>query len=247
MKTYKATITGINGFIGNALNKKLQSMGWETGEQLRPDVDYVFLFGSPSSNDWFGSALSYSVRETIENFLNAADFCRDNKIRLIYPSSGTVYEGQTPYSKTRMILDILNGIYKDNILGLRIFAGYGVGEKHKGKYASVIYQFIQEMKSGKSPVIWGDGRQTRDFIYIDDVIDLIIKNKDLTGVVDIGTGINTSLLEVVKMINEELHTKIKPMHIPKPEQYINDTVCQKPCKIKVSLKDGIKRIINEYL
>lgn len=245
MKTYKATITGINGFIGSALNKRLRELGWETNQQIRPDVDYVFLFGSPSSNDWFGPALSYSVRETIDNFLNAADFCRDNKIKLIYPSSGTIYEGKTPYSKTKMILDIINDIYKGDVLGLRIFAGYGVGEKHKGKYASVIYQFIQEMKSGKSPVIWGDGGQTRDYIYIDDIIDLIIRNKDLTGVVDIGTGISTSLVEIINMINEELHTKIEPNFIPKPEQYITDTICQNPCEFKVSLRDGIKRIINE--
>lgn len=245
MKTYKATITGITGFIGSALNKKLRELGWETSEQLRPDVDYVFLFGSPSSNDWFGLALGYSVRETIDNFLNAVDFCRDNKIKLIYPSSGTVYEGKTPYSKTKMILDIINDIYKGDILGLRIFAGYGVGEKHKGEYASVIYQFIQEMKNNKSPVVWGDGKQTRDFIYIDDVIDSIIENKDLTGVVDIGTGICTSLIEIINMINEELITKIKPTYIPKPEQYINDTMCHNPYKFKVSLRDGIRRIINE--
>lgn len=247
MKTYKASITGINGFIGNALNNKLLELGWETSEQLKPDSDYVFLFGSASSNDWFGRALSYSVRETIESFLNAVDFCRNNKIKLIYPSSGTVYEGRTPYSKTKMILDILNDIYQDNILGLRIFASYGVGEKHKGNYASIIYQFIKEMQSGKSPIIWGDGKQTRDFIYIDDVIDLIIKNKDSSGVVDIGTGISTSLLEIVNIINEELQTKINPIYIPKPKQYINDSICQNPCRFKISVRDGIKKIINEKL
>ena len=245
MKNYKATITGINGFIGNALNQRLQEMGWETSEQLKPDSDYVFLFGSPSSNDWFGPALSYSIRETVDNFLNAADFCRNNKIKLIYPSSGTVYEGKTPYAKTKMILDILNDIYKNNILGIRIFAGYGVGEKHKGKYASIVYQFIQEMRNGKSPVIWGNGSQTRDFIYIDDIIDAIIEYKDSTGIVEVGTGINTSFLEVTNIINEELHTKIKPTYIPKPEQYIKDTICKYPSKFKISIRDGIRKIINE--
>jgi len=245
MKIYKATITGINGFIGSALNKKLQELGWETCEQLRPDVDYVFLFGSPSSNDWFGPALSYSVRETIDNFLNAADFCRDNKIKLIYPSSGTIYEGKTPYSKTKMILDILNDIYKDNILGLRIFAGYGVGEMHKGQYASVVYKWIQEMKVGKSPVIWGDGKQTRDFIYVEDIIDSIIKYKDMVGTVDIGTGLNTSFNDVVKIINKKLHTNIEPTYIDKPGQYVDETVCNNPCDFKITLEEGIEKIINE--
>ena len=240
----KATITGINGFLGSNLNKRLLKMGWETYETVRPDVDYLFLFGSPSSNHWFKYALSYSVRETIENFLNAIDFCREHKIKLIYPTSGTVFEGQTPYARCKSILETLASIYVDDILGLRITAGYGVGEEHKGEYSSIVYMFTKEMKEGKTPVIWGDGKQTRDFIYIDDIIDNIIKFRDGRGIVDIGTGINYSLNEVVEIINKRLHTNIKPKHIPKPEIYVENTICAHPCHYKVSLEEGIQKIID---
>lgn len=241
----KATITGIDGFIGKALAKRLVSMGWEVSPVLNKDSKYLFLFGSPSSNEWFKPALSYSVRETIENFLNAVDFCRENKIKLIYPSSGTIYQGQTAYSRTKFILDILNDIFSENTLGLRIFAGYGVGEATKGDYASVVYQFIKQMKAGIQPTIWGDGNQTRDFIYIDDIIDSIIRDIDMIGTVDIGTGINTSLNQVVKIINNKLHTKIEPIYIERPSQYIERTVCNNPVRFKISLEEGIERIINE--
>ena len=98
------------------------------------------------------------------------------------------------------------------------------------------------MKQGKKPIIWGDGTQTRDFIYIDDVIDNIIElsDKRTEGIYEIGTGINTTN-EVVSI--NKLGTDIKPKYIPKPDSYIQETpVKAVPCK--VSLEEGIKRIIN---
>jgi len=239
----RATITGINGFIGSALNKKLLNMGWETYEELRPDVDYVFLFGSPSSNNWFKHALSYSIRETVENFLNAVDFCREHDIKLIYPSSGTIYQGDTDYSKTKKILDLLASMF-DKTLGLRIFAGYGIGEDHKTYYSSVIHSFIKEMKAGRQPVIWGDGNQTRDFIYIDDIVDQIIFFKDKSGTIDIGTAIGYSMNQVVRIINAKLGTDIKPTFDSKPSKYIENSVCNEPMMTTISLEEGIERMIN---
>ena len=239
----RAVITGMSGFLGSALNKRLLGMGWETFEELRPDVDYVFLFGSPSSNNWFNHALSYSVRETIENFINVADFCKEHEIKLIYPSSGTVYQGDTAYAKTKKVLEQLAEIYDIGALGLRIFAGYGPGEGHKKGYSSVVYEFIQEMKAGRSPVIWGDGEQIRDFIYIDDIIDNIIEMKDESGVIDIGTGCGNSINNVVGVINEKLGTNIKPKFINKPKKYIDYSVSANPSICEISLVDGIEKII----
>lgn len=241
----KASITGINGFLGSALRRKLEGMGWEVSPQMRKDADYVFLFGSPSSNHWFDQALSYSVRETVENFINAVEFCRQYHIKLVYPSSGTVYQGQTPYAKCKLVLDTLASIYGGNILGVRIFAGYGVGEWVKNDYTSVVYLFTKQMQKGKSPVIWGDGSQTRDFIYVDDIVDNLIKFKDDIGTVDIGTGVGISFIELVELINRRLDKDIKTKFIAKPDKYIEHTVCQKPCNYQIKLVEGIDRIINE--
>lgn len=238
----KATITGINGFLGNALNKRLLSEGWETYPMLRPDVDIAFLFGSASSNHWYEHALSYNIRETIGNFLNAADYCKEHNIKLVYPSSGTIYEGKNAYSKCKLILETLASLYPKN-LGLRVFATYGVGEEHKNEYASIVYQFTKLMKKGERPVIWGDGEQSRDFIYIDDVIDNIVKNLDKEGTVEIGSGVNHSLNQVVHTINKKLHTRIKAEYIGKPKSYIETTICKKPSPHKVTLEEGIGKII----
>jgi len=239
----KAVITGINGFIGSALNKRLLELGWETFPTMRPDVDYVFLFGSPSSDVWFKRAFVYSIRETVENFMNAIEFCTVNKVKLIYPSSATVYQGNTAYARTKRVLEALQVIYPAKVLALRIFAGYGVGEAHKGDYASTVYQFTKQMVAGESPEIWGDGKQTRDWIYIDDIIDNIVANLDKEGFVDIGTGVNTSSNDVIKKINEVLGTNIKPKYVDKPQNYVNETPCHNPCKYHYSLKQGINEIV----
>jgi nucleoside-diphosphate-sugar epimerase len=241
----KATITGSHGFIGSALKNRLLRMGWEVYSMPRPDIDYMFLFGSPSSNYWFEQALEYSKVETIGNFINAMDFCKEHNIKLIYPSSGTVYERKTPYSKCKYDLELLSKTYKKT-LGLRIFAGYGAGEEHKGEYASIVYQFINNIKEGRRPVIWGDGNQTRDFVYIDDIIEAIINNRDKTGIMDIGTGVSTSFNQVVKMINKYLMTKIKPVYIKKPDLYIENTVCKNPIDYRYSISQGILFMINRY-
>ena len=238
----RATITGISGFLGSALNKRLISMGWKTYPTLRPDVDYVFLFGSPSSDHWYKYAKNYCIKETVENFINAAEFCEFNNIKLIYPSSATIYEGNTIYARSKRVLEALAPMF-GKTLGLRIFAGYGVGEEHKKEYASTIYLFIKEMKQGRRPVIWGDGEQTRDWIYIDDIIDNIIRFLDKEGTVDIGTGVNYSMNQVVDTINKVLHTRLEPEHIEKPKFYVENTICKNPCERKFSLEEGIKKIV----
>lgn len=236
------SITGINGFIGYHLADKCKMFA-QVYPYPRKDADYLFLFGSPSSNIIFDQNIDYCFEETINSFLNAIQFCRDNKIKLIYPSSATVYNKNTTYARCKAILEEIHQSYGGDVLGLRIFAGYGY-EESKGDYASIVYQFCKAMIAGKQPVIYGDGTQTRDFIYVDDIVDHILLNKDKNGLIDIGTGINTSFNEVVKIINSELpHSNIEPIYVPKPAQYVEETVCKNPSPCKVSMRQGIINIL----
>jgi UDP-glucose 4-epimerase len=105
-------------------------------------------------------------------------------------------------------------LYGMRSVGLRYFSVYGPGEEHKGGFANNISQFIWEMMKGKSPVIYGDGTQTRDFIFVDDVVEanILSMGPDLKGeVVNAGTGVSTSFNELARMLNEALGTSIKPV------------------------------------
>src|SRR5574343_1130326 len=140
------------GLIANALNKK----------ELAPGV---YFFQSVSSIVMFDKELSYCMRETINDFINVLEYCKKHSTYLVYPSSATIYNKNTSYARCKAIIEELALSYDIPSLGLRIAAGYGPGEAHKGDAQSVVYQWTKQMLKGERPVIFGDGTQTRDFIY----------------------------------------------------------------------------------
>jgi ADP-L-glycero-D-manno-heptose 6-epimerase len=234
----KVAILGRNGLIGKELWKRFPN----AFNYLRKDLDVVYLFNTPSSQILFNYAPDYCRDITIAQFKETLKFCKRNKIKLVYPSSGNVYTLQNEYAKTKFILENIQkeDSYK-NVLGLRIFAGFGK-EEHKGQYASVVWQFIQHMKKGQRPILFGDGNQARDFIYVEDIVDNILAQEG-TGVVDIGTGISTSFNELIEILNEELKTNLRPIYVDKPVDYVEEAVCKNPCKVKFSLREAIREII----
>lgn len=236
---------GRNGFLGSQIYKRLNAQHYQVETLPRKEANRIWFFGSPSSVILFNKNLDYCFRETINSFLEVCSLAKYNDIYLIYPSSATVNNKNNSYARCKAALEEIAQGYGIKSLGLRIAASYGPGEGHKGEYASIVYQWCKEMKAGKQPVIWGDGTQTRDFIYIDDVIDNVMElaDKRAEGIYEIGTGVNTSLNEVVATINRVLGTNIEPKYINKPDSYIQETpVKAVPCK--VSLEEGIRRIIN---
>lgn len=206
----------------------------------------VYFFNSPSSIVLFDKELEYCMRETINDFLNVLDYCKKHNTYLIYPSSATVYNKNTSYAKCKAALEEIVSAYPVKSLGLRIAAGYGPGEAHKGEHASVVYQWTKSMIEGNEPLIFGDGTQTRDFIYEDDIAatirDFALSNA--TGIMDIGTGVNTSFNEVVATINNVLNKDIKPIYVGKPKNYVEETKV-KAVHTNYTLEDGIRRIIHE--
>lgn len=229
-------ITGGDGFIGKNFSG-IRVLADNLPQ--RGHFDYFLHFGSPSSQILFNEDSS-CIKDTIVDFIKVVEFCKKKHVKLIFPSSGTVYNNNNAYSHTKFALEEIAKAYGVNHLAIRIFAGYGAGEAHKKDYASIIYQWIKQMKNGISPEIYGDGEQTRDFVYIDDIVKTIKESFDKTGVMDIGTGVNTPFNSIIGIINEELGTFIKPVYIKTPKNYIKDTVCLNPLKEFISVREGIK-------
>lgn len=236
-------IIGRNGFIGSALAKRLSADN-TIYSYPRPDLDVLYHFGSPSSDIIYKQNLDWALSETINSFLRVVQYCRDHMIKLVYPSSANVYQKTTVYSHGKAALEEIHAAYGGDILGLRIFCGYGLGEAHKGDYASIVYQFVQGMKKGYRPIVYGDGAQTRDFVWIDDIVDGILSavNDGQTGVIDIGTGQNTSFNRVVELINHELGKNLQPVYVEKPLLYVNDTPCNNPLPTFTSIEEGVKML-----
>lgn len=240
-------IIGRHGFIGSALYARLQNLGYKITSFPTPDTDVVLDFGSPTHMA-FEINTDYYARSIINNFLYMLDYCERNNIYYIWPSSALVYETDKPlkFRHFKMALENLQNAYKTKALGLRIFPVFGPGEETKPKhYRTVIHQWAEDMRIGNQPVIWGDGTQTRDFIFIDDVVSQILEyiRRDKTGIADVGTGESKSFNDIVDTINMIYGTQTKPYYMDSPAGYSKGIVCKSPLRANTPFFDGVTKTI----
>jgi UDP-glucose 4-epimerase len=101
---------------------------------------------------------------------------------------------------------------------LRYFNVYGPRQDPAGDYAAVIPRFIARVKAGQPPVIYGDGRQTRDFVHVSDVVRanlLACEHPSVPGqVINVASGRSVSLLELVDTLNGLAGTRLAPTFEP---------------------------------
>lgn len=140
------------------------------------------------------------------------------------------------------------------VVSMRYANVYGPRQDPFGE-AGVVAIFIQKMLSGEQPVINGNGRQTRDFVYVDDVVDanLAVMGQGVQGVYNVGTGTETTVNELFTMLQELTGSSSREVHGParKGEQ-IRSVV--DPMRVrkdlgwepKVSLKEGLKRTVDFF-
>ena len=148
--------------------------------------------------------------------------------KLVFASSSAVYgdtaesykkedalpKPQSPYAVNKLAgeyyCQVFNEIYKLPTSCLRYFNVYGPRQKPDSEYAAVIPKFIQRVKEGKPPIIFGDGEQTRDFIFIKDVVaaNILAAESQATGVFNIGTGESTSLNHLSEIIMTIMNLKV---------------------------------------
>lgn len=120
----------------------------------------------------------------------------------------------SPYAITKFVNELyaenFNKIYGINTIGLRYFNVFGRRQDPNGAYAAVIPKFVKSLMNHQSPVINGDGSYSRDFTYIDNVIEanlcaLATDNPNaLNQVYNVACGENTSILELCELLNKYL-------------------------------------------
>lgn len=162
---------------------------------------------------------------------------KDMKIPLMYASSAAVYgnrddglrhEGEiplpmSPYGASKAINEIQAGsaarVWGLDCVGFRFFNVYGPRQDPFGPYASVIPRFCHALSSGGRPVVFGDGSQTRDFIYVRDLTSILLKmyeraSQNRGHVFNIATGKSMSVNELLKIISEIMDSDIKEERRP---------------------------------
>jgi len=213
------------------------------------------------------------VAKAIDEWVSILEYARKNPCRLVFASSSSLYNGNNPphkedmpilvkdyYTEARYAMERMARLYSDlygvNSVGLRYFSVYGPHEKSKGKFANLITQFLWEMKAGRQPIILGDGKQTRDFAYVDDVVEanLLALNYKKHDVFNVGTGKSVTLTDMAALLAKKLGSDIKPAYEPnRIKNYVQHTLADTKkaesllgFRAKISLEDGIGRLIKSY-
>ncbi len=249
----------------------------ETVEDAVEGCDTVFHQAARSSAPMHKEAPVEGAEVNIGGFINTVEAAREAGVeKVVYASTSSMYgsvepphsedAGEEPtnrYTATKMSRELYANVYSKisnlQFTGLRYFSVYGPHERSKGKFANVVTQFLWKMKKGESPVIFGDGTQTRDFTYVADVVDANIlaaeRSEDIDGeYFNIGTGTETSFNEVVEALNEALGKNIEPEYVDNPiDNYVERTkadISEAREKLGYSpeyaFKEGLSRTVEYY-
>ena len=236
---------------------------------------YVFNEAACSSAPMFDKDPRHAIDVNTTGFVNVMQLAKENEVkRVVYASTSSIYHDmklphredavvfpKSFYTISKYFDELVARQYWDEhkleTIGLRYFSVYGPHELHKGRFANMVSQFLWVMKKDEIPVIYGDGEQSRDFIYVDDVVEanlLAMKNGIPGEIYNIGTGKKASFNELVKILNKFLKKNIKPKYVKNPvHNYIPCTEAstekaERELKFvyKHSLEEGIKRLVDWY-
>jgi len=208
--------------------------------------------------------------------LNVLDAARRADVRrVVYAASSSAYGDQpapvkresdllaplSPYAAAKlageMYCQAFAASYGLETVCLRYFNVFGPRQDPDSEYSAVIPKFVTRMLQGDSPIIFGDGKQSRDFIYIDDVVQGNLAAASAEGVAgrcfNMACGRQTSLLELVEALNRVLGTHIEPQfEAPRPgdvrDSLADITLARELLgyKPEIDFEEGLCRSIEYY-
>jgi len=248
------------------------------------DVDYVLHQAALGSVPRSIKDPITSNDVNVSGFLNMLVAARDNKVkRFVFAASSSTYGDSeslpkvediigkplSPYAITKFVnelyADIFSKTYGLETIGLRYFNVFGRKQDPNGAYAAVIPKFVSQLMNGESPVINGDGNYSRDFTYIDNVIQanllsLVTTNKKaLNTVYNVAYGDRNTLNDLMGYLKEylsEFDSKISNIRviygpnragdIPHSHASINKAIERLNYNPHFSLQKGLKEAVKWY-
>ncbi|MEM4058759.1 MAG: NAD-dependent epimerase/dehydratase family protein, partial [Thermoplasmata archaeon] len=235
------------------------------------DVDGIYHLGKPSASPMYRSD-RMRLLESINGSIAVLEIAKELGIKIVSASTSSLYNGLEPphseemhiqptdfYTEARFfeerIAKVYENLYNVKWNEMRFFSVYGPREQYKKNYANLVTQFLWALNKNEAPVIYGDGSQKRDFVFVDDVVNAleIAMKSEKNGIYNVGTGKSYSLNDMMKMLTKITNKDIKAKYIENPiKNYVVVTQASTDkakrelgFEAKVSLEQGIKNI-NEY-
>jgi ADP-L-glycero-D-manno-heptose 6-epimerase len=232
-----AAWSNLGGFKGDILTCDL----WSEFDLIQTQAAFDVILHQASITDTTVTDQKRMMQTNVEAFRKLLEQALVWQSRVIWASSCSIYgqgpvpmkESQEPnplniYAFSKMVMEQLASAYqsrlKQPIIGLRYSNVYGPREAHKGKFASMIYQLAKQMRHGSRPRIFRAGQQRRDFVYIDDIVQINLKalTAQTSGVFNAGYGDAFSFNQVVEQLNRVLKTNLAPDYFENPYSFTQD-------------------------
>ncbi|WGI17652.1 SDR family oxidoreductase [Methanonatronarchaeum sp. AMET-Sl] len=196
-------------------------------------VDWVFHQAALASVPRSVKNPEKTNQANIDGTLNVLTAARDLGVnKVVFASSSSVYGGGedlpkkenmrartlSPYAASKLsgekYCEAFHEVYGLDTVSLRYFNVFGPKQDPGSEYAAVIPKFIKRLSNDQPPVIYGDGQQTRDFTYIDNVVraNILAAKKDELGVFNVGCGERFSIDELARSLAEIMSKDIDPVY-----------------------------------
>ena len=213
-----------------------------------------------------------------DGMFNVLEACVKHKIeKLVIASSASIYgqadlfptkeehhpyNNQTLYGAAKMANELMcrsfYHMYGLPFIALRYFNIYGPRMDTYGKYTEVLIKWYHLIKQGKSPLIFGDGKQSMDFIYVEDIAKATLnamKTDRHNDAYNVASGEETNLEQLCRALLEAMESKLEPEYVVLPEERKKVEVQRRKADISktkneidfessVSLKEGLKRLVH---
>ena len=257
--------------ISSALgNTNFRLIKKDIGEMDKyPEVDYVFhLAAQAGVRASWGNSFEAYTRNNIEATQKLLEFYKEKQIKkFVYASSSSVYGDAklpmrensllkpfSPYGVTKLAGENLCYLYGKNygvpIVSLRYFTVYGLRQRPD----MAIHKFVNAIVNDEEITVFGDGTQTRDFTFIDDVVEanILATKTDIIGeVFNIGGGSRISVNGLIHWIKGMIGKKANIKYIDTQKGDVRDTLAdvskaekELGWKAKVEIEKGLEEVIS---
>tara|TARA_B100001287_G_C22641080_1_gene510173 strand:- start:22 stop:936 length:915 start_codon:yes stop_codon:yes gene_type:complete len=238
----------------------------------------IYHLGATKNKNVEEDGVEKLIESNITDFSNLLDYVGSKNIeKLVFSSSLYVYGTKTnpPYAENSLLApETYYGISKVigeklvedffNTTGItsfifRLFFIYGPGQKtEQSNYFPVIHKTIKNLKEGKNPEIYGDGKQTLDFVFVNDLVDLFsdkskLKKNNQLNIYNISNNEETSINKVVEIISENMGKEFNPTFLASDwtkgtRRYGDNSKIYKELdwSPKTTLDEGILRCIENH-
>ncbi len=259
--------------ISNALNRKNFEFIEEDILSLKeyPEVDYVFHEAAQAGvrASW-GKSFEIYTRNNIEATQKLLEFYKDREIKkIVFASSSSVYgdaelpmkedsllKPVSPYGVTKLAAENLCYLYWKNYdvptISLRYFTVYGPRQRPD----MAIHKFVKAILNGDEITVFGDGTQTRDFTFVDDMTEanIMAANNEIEGeVFNVGGGSRISVNKLIELLEKITEKNAQIKYIEKQKGDVRDTLADTSktsnelnWKPEVKIEEGAKRFVKWY-